>query len=48
MIFSDMNMKFTVLRNVKLCILVTSTNAADQSVASIFRIEDLCSVVLIL
>jgi len=48
MSFSDMNMKFTVLRKMKLCILVTSTNVADQSSAYIFRVEDLCSVVLIL
>ena len=46
--FSDMKMKFAVLRNVKLFILVASTNVSDQSTASFFRIEDLCSVVLIL
>jgi len=48
MIFSDMNMKFTVLRKVKLCILAASTNVADQSAAYIFKVEDLCSVVHIL
>ena len=48
MSFSDMNMKCTVLRNVKLCVLVASTDVAAQSAASIFRVEDLCSVVLIL
>ena len=30
MSFSYMNMKFTVLRNVKLCILVASTSVADR------------------
>jgi hypothetical protein len=48
MSFSDMNMKCTVFRNVKLFVMVAGTDVADQSAASIFRVEDLCSVVLIL
>jgi hypothetical protein len=41
-----MNMKFSVLRNVEMCILIASTNVADQSAASIFcstrTIEEYC------
>lgn len=38
--FSDMNMKFTVLRNVKLCILIASTNVAGCRSICCLHLQD--------